>query len=216
MLQRATCATAVEPRSGARARCCAAGHDASQTVLDRMFPLSVQPPLANRWKVCHALILVASLVVPVASPASAQIPADVSMGFAVSESGCCAVVAEVTEQLTDGLAIVGGAYWGAEDSQYSRRPRSPGSTIGFYVAPRLYTEPPGRLRPFGEVAVGSSLSSVRAHAITFRPSLGIEAVVGCRTRLRTSAGYGLALGLGKDVGFTIMTALVLIPASGGR
>ena len=138
------------------------------------------------------------------------------MGFAVSESGCCAVVGEVTEHLTDGLAIVGGAYWGADDSQSSRQPPSPVSMVGFYVAPRLYTEPPGRSRPFGEIAVGFSLSSVPAHAVTFRPSLGIEAVVGRRTQFRTSAGYGLAVGLGKDVGFTVMTALVLIPASGGK
>ena len=153
----------------------------------------------------RAVILTAG-VLAAANPAAAQIPADVSMGFAFGGS-VPTVAGEVTEHLNGRLAVVGGAYWGS---------RPDASTVGFYIGPRLYTEPPGRFRPFGELAFGFSQSSrparLLAHALTFTPGLGVEAGVGARTRVRTSVGYGLAVGLGEGAGLNVTTALVLIPA----
>lgn len=154
----------------------------------------------------RAVILTAG-VLAAATPAAAQIPADVSMGFAFGGS-VPTVAGEVTEHLSGQLAVVGGAYWGS---------RPDASTVGFYIGPRLYTEPPGRLRPFGELAFGFSQSSrparLLAHALTFAPGLGVEVGIGTRTRVRTAAGYGLALGgVGDGTGFNVTTALVLIPA----
>ena len=154
-----------------------------------------------------------SVIVLVAVPAAAQIPADVSMGLAFG-NGCCTVVGEVTEHLNDRLAVVGGAHWGVDSHGDLHLPgaRARISTIGFYFAPRLYTEPPGRLRPFGEVAIGFSHSSTPAYAFTFTPAWGVEAGIGQNTRFRTSASFGLALGFGEGAGFNVTTALVVIPA----
>ena len=156
----------------------------------------------------RALILAATLGVA-ASPAAAQLPADVSMGFAFGGGAVPLVAGEVTEHLNDRLAVLGGAYWGAR----------PGvaSTVGFYIGPRLYTEPSGRFRPFGELAFGFSQSNrparLLAHALTFAPALGVEVGIGRRTRVRTAAGYGLTLGgVGDGTGFGVTTALVLMPA----
>ena len=152
-----------------------------------------------------------SLLLPlvlIAGPVAAQIPADVSMGFAFG-NGCCTVAGEVTEHLSDRLAVVGGAYWSV-DSSVSQRPVT---TAGFYGGPRLYTERPSRLRPFGEFVVGFAHSRPPAHAITFTPALGVEFSVAQDTRFRTSVGYGLAFGFGKEGrGLNVTTALVLIPA----
>ena len=151
-------------------------------------------------------------LVLIAGPVAAQIPADVSMGFAVG--GAVPLVAgEVTEHLNDQLAVVGGAYWGSRSGV--------ASTMGFYIGPRLYTEAAGRFRPFGELAFGFSQSNRPArlltHALTFTPAMGVEVGIGARTRVRTSAGYGLALGgIGDGAGFNVTTALVLIPARKAR
>ena len=148
------------------------------------------------------------LTVMLAAPVTAQIPADVSMGFAFG-AATPTVSGEVTEHLNDRLAVVGGAYWGS---------MARASTVGFYVGPRLYTESAGRFRPFGELAFGFSQSRLAparlrlAHALTFTPSLGVEAGIGARTRVRTSMSYGLAVGLGEGAGLNVTTALVLIPA----
>lgn len=158
------------------------------------------------------------LIVLVAVPAVAQIPADVSMGFTFG-NGCCTVGGEVTEHLNDRLAVVGGAYWGVDshrDLHDLPKAWARASTIGFYFAPRLYTEPPGRLRPYGEVAIGFSHSSTPAYAVTFTPAWGVEAGMGQYTRFRTSTGFGFALGFGEGAGFNVTTALVLIPARGRR
>lgn len=145
-------------------------------------------------------------LVLVAGPVAAQIPADVSMGFAFGNG--CTVAGEVTEHLSDRLAVVGGAYWSVDSSVRQR----PVTTAGFYGGPRLYTEPPSRLRPFGEFAVGFAHSRPPAHAITFTPALGVEVSIGQNTRFRTSAGYGLTFGFGKEGrGLSVTTALVLIP-----
>ncbi len=155
----------------------------------------------------RAVILTAG-VLAAATPAAAQLPADVSMGFAFGGS-VPTVAGEVTEHLSGRLAVLGGAYWGS---------RPDASTVGFYMGPRLYTEPAGRFRPFGELAFGFSQSTGRArglalaHALTFTPGLGVEAGIGARTRVRTSVGYGLAVGLGEGAGLNVTTALVLIPA----
>ena len=146
-------------------------------------------------------------VLAAATPAAAQLPADVSMGFAFGGS-VPTVAGEVTEHMNGRLAVSGGAYWGS---------RPDASTVGFYIGPRLYTEPAGRFRPFGELAFGFSQSSrparSLAHALTFTPGLGVEVGIGARTRVRTAAGYGLALGgVGDGTGFNVTTALVLIPA----
>lgn len=151
------------------------------------------------------------LIALAAGPAAAQIPADVSMGFTFS-AAMPTVAGEVTEHLNGRLAVVGGAYWGS---------RPAASIVGFYAAPRLYTEPPGRLRPFGELALGFSQSSkpahVLVHALAFTPALGAEATVGRRTRFRISAGYGLTLGgMGGGRGFNVTTALVVIQGSRGE
>ena len=149
------------------------------------------------------------LTVTFVAPAAAQIPADVAMGFTFGTAAIPIVVAgEVTEHLDERLAVVGGAYWGS-------RPRA--STVGFYGGPRLYTEPAGGFRPFGELAFGFSQSSRLArllvHSLTFTPALGVEVGIGARTRVRTAAGYGLTLGgVGDGTGFSVTTALVLIPA----
>ena len=148
-------------------------------------------------------------LVLVAGPVVAQIPADVSMGFAFGGRAVPVVAGDLTEHLTHRLAIVGGAYWGSRPGVVS--------TVGFYGGPRLYTEPAGRFRPFGQLAFGFSQSSRPArllvHALTFTPALGVEVGIGSRTRVRTSAGYGLALGgIGEGAGFNVTTALVLIPA----
>lgn len=156
-----------------------------------------------------AVVLVAAAVVGAASPATGQIPADVSMGFTLGGGAVPLVAGEVTEHLNDQVAVLGGAYWGSR----------PGvaSTVGFYGGPRLYTEPAGRFRPFGELAFGFSQSKrparLLAHALTFAPALGVEVGIGARTRVRTAAGYGLTLGgVGDGTGFSVTTALVLIPA----
>ena len=146
-------------------------------------------------------------VLAAATPAAAQLPADVSMGFAFGGS-VPTVAGEVTEHLNGRLAVLGGAYWGS---------RPDASTVGFYIGPRLYTEPAGRFRPFGELAFGFSQSGrparLPAHALTFTPGLGVEVGIGTRTRVRTAAVYGLALGgVGDGTGFNVTTALVLIPA----
>lgn len=161
----------------------------------------------------QALIL--AVVVATASPVSAQIPADVSMGFAFRGAAAPVVTGEVTEHLGDRLAVVGGAYWGSRSAG--------GSTVGFYGGPRLYTESSGWFRPFGEVPVGFSQSRRAAgglrlgHALTFTPALGVEVAVGRRTRFRVAVGSGLALGgVGNGTGFNITTALVLILAARGR
>ncbi|MDE0004927.1 MAG: hypothetical protein OXQ29_19730 [Rhodospirillaceae bacterium] len=135
------------------------------------------------------------------APAAAQIPADVSMGFTFG-GGAPVVTGEVTEHLNDRLAIVGGAYWGAGQP----------AAVGFHMGPRFYTEPAGRLRPFGELAAGFS-STPNVHGFIFTPTLGVEVGIGRRTRFRTSAGVGLGLGgRGDGTGFTVTTALVLLPA----
>lgn len=146
------------------------------------------------------------LLVLVAEPA-AQIPADVSMGFTFG-AATPAVSGEVTENIDERLAVVGGAYWASRSDV--------ASTAGFYVGPRLYTEPAGRLRPFGELPVGFSQSSTPGvHALTFTPALGVEVGIGRNTRFRTSAGFGLALGgAGDRTGVNVTTALVLIPGRG--
>ncbi len=151
------------------------------------------------------------LLVLAAGPVAAQIPADVSMGFTFG-AAVPTVVGEVTEHVNGRLAVVGGAYWGS---------RPAASIVGFYAAPRLYTEPTGRLRPFGELAFGFSQSSklahVLVHALAFTPTLGVEATVGRRTRFRMSAGYGLTLGgMGEGAGFNVTTALVVVQGQGER
>ena len=158
----------------------------------------------------HAWML--AVVLAAASPVSAQIPADVSMGFTLRGAATPVVAGEMTEHLSDRLAVVGGAYWGS-------RPDGDASTVGFYGGPRLYTEFPGWLRPFGEIPIGFSQSRNAAgglrlrHALTFTPALGVEVAVGRRTRFRAAVGSGLALGgIGNGTGFNITTALVLIPA----
>lgn len=152
------------------------------------------------------------MVAATASPASAQIPADVSMGFTFRGAAVSVVAGEVTEHVGDRLAVVGGAYWGSRSAGVA-------STVGFYGGPRLYTESPGWFRPFGEIPIGFSQSRNAAdglrlgHALTFTPALGAEVAVGRRTRFRVAVGSGLALGgVGNGTGFSISTALVLIPA----
>ena len=154
----------------------------------------------------QALMFAVALVGGV--PVLAQIPADVSMGFSFRGVAAPVVAGEVTEHLNDRLAVLGGAYWGSTVGA---------STVGFYVGPRLYTEPAGRFRPFGELAFGFSQSSrparLLAHALTFTPAMGVEVGIGTRTRVRAAAGYGLTLGgVGDGTGFSATTALVLIPA----
>ena len=156
--------------------------------------------------------LMLATVLAAASPVSAQIPADVSMGFTFRGTAAPVVTGEVTEHLGDRLAVVGGAYWGS-------RSDGDASTVGFYGGPRLYTESPGWFRPFGEVPIGFSQSTTAAdrlrlgHALTFTPALGAEVAVGRRTRFRVAVGSGLALGgAANGTGFNITTALVLIPA----
>lgn len=156
------------------------------------------------------LILMAAAVA-VASPTAAQIPADVSMGVTVSGDGCCAVAGEVTEHLGDRLALVGGAFWAVQESHSGFRRRMV-RTAGFYGGPRLYTEPPGRFRAFGELAFGYFNARPPTHAITLTPAWGVEVRIGQRTRIRTSAGFGVAIGPAiNGPGFNVTTALVLIP-----
>lgn len=156
--------------------------------------------------------LMLAVVLASAAPVSAQIPADVSMGFTFRGAAAPVVAGEVTERLDDRLAVVGGAYWGS-------RSDGDASTVGFYGGPRLYTESAGWFRPFGELPIGFSQSRDAAnwsrlrHALTFTPALGAEVAVGRRTRFRVAVGSGLTLGgVGNGTGFTVTTALVLIPA----
>ena len=151
-----------------------------------------------------------------ASPVSAQIPADVSMGFIFRSAAPPVVAGEVTEHLGDRLAVLGGGYWGSRSDGVA-------STVGFYGGLRLYTEFPGRFRPFGEIPIGFSQSRNVVggrrlrHALTFTPGLGVEVAFGRRTRFRAAVSSGLALGGGGNgTGFNITTALVLIPAGQRR
>lgn len=157
-----------------------------------------------------ARMIPAFLTVALAAPAAAQIPADVSMGFTFG-AATPAVAGEVTEHLDEGLAVVGGAYWSS--------PPGVTSTVGFYVGPRLYTEPAGPFRPFGELPFGFSYSTAvrSAYALTFAPGLGVEVGISQNTRFRTSVGYGLVLGgVGDGAGLNVTTALVLIRARDKR
>lgn len=108
------------------------------------------------------MVLALLFTVTLPAPAAAQIPADVSMGFTFG-GGAPVVTGEVTEHLNDRLAIVGGAYWGAAQP----------AAVGFHMGPRFYTEPAGRLRPFGELAAGFS-STPDVHGFIFTPALGVE------------------------------------------
>lgn len=146
-------------------------------------------------------------IVALAAPAAAQIPADVSMGFTFG-AATPPVSGEVTEHLNDRLAFVGSRYWGSTAGA---------STVGFYVGPRLYTEPPARFRPFG--GTGLRLLSMQPASAVAGPCADVHTRVGCRGRHRGSYARPHSGGLRADArrrrrrnGLSVTMALVLIPA----